>query len=411
MKSLTTAISLAALWTLSACGGGSEGEPTVDSDAQVVATALAALEIDAATAAAGSNRRYAQAASDPVGTGILPPALIAYCRQHEDWRDCGDKTTFTTEVNGQTRSYIVWRPKTAALRIKVPVVFMFHGTSGDGELFWDISAWREKALREGFLAVYPSALKHCYSQDNDHDPATPPEINLFTKWADGQLGSSERPLCGPQQIAALSATQRQGLSLKLADDIGFARALVAELRLNFPHTDPKRLFVTGFSNGAAMVGRLAAQMADVFAAARCGSSAVATQGASQTAASRPIPLMHSIGDEDEEQKGRFGFPNGSIPLTEWLMQDPLNPAYPNGVVLPFLAVLRRADRYTWSSGVVSGQQTSTFTYTTPLQPGGGAGHFSTTIIRGATHEYPNGRNHPVIMANELWPFFGRHPLP
>jgi polyhydroxybutyrate depolymerase len=49
------------------------------------------------------------------------------------------------------------------------------------------------------------------------------------------------------------------------DDIAYVRALVADLATRID-VDPKRVFATGFSNGAAMTQRLACQAADAFAA-------------------------------------------------------------------------------------------------------------------------------------------------
>lgn len=400
-----------ALLALTACGGGGGGadEQVVDTDTTAVTTSYATLAKEAADSPVGIAAAAAPpSASDPVGIGILPPAVLAYCRQTDDWSQCGDKTVIRAEVSGQTREFIVWRPKTAAQRAKVPVVFMLHGTSGDGEKFWNISGWREKALREGFYAVFPSALKHCFEQDETRDNVVNPTVHVVTKWADGQLGTSERPLCGPAQIAALTGAQRNGLALTLADDVAFARTMVAEMQTRFPRTDAKRLFVTGFSNGAAMVGRLAAQMSDVFAAAHCASSVVPTQVSDVVVATRPISILHSMGDEDEEQKPALGYEVGTIPLTESLMQ---NPRYRLGVVAPFLNVLQKTDPYVYASTLVSGVQTSSFTYATNARANGGNNFFRTTLIQGATHEYPNGRNHPVIMANELWPFFSANPLP
>ena len=41
-----------------------------------------------------------------------------------------------------------------------PLVFMFHGTSGDGERFLRISGWREQADATGLVAVFPTGLRY-----------------------------------------------------------------------------------------------------------------------------------------------------------------------------------------------------------------------------------------------------------
>ena len=403
----------AALLALAGCGGGGGDSPAAPgpapaptADEATVSTSYASVEREAAAAVADTEMQ-AVAAAQPVGAGILPPRVLAYCSRFADWRNCGEKSTFTLQVNGQAREYIVWRPKTTAQRQNVPVVFMLHGTSGDGELFWDISAWREKALREGFYTVFPSSLKYCYLEDDDRDPATPMSVQAFTKWADGQLGTGDRPLCTPSQAATLAPAQRAGIATTVADDVAFLRAIAAEVKSRFPRTDPKRLYISGFSNGAAMSARAAAEMADLFAAAHSAASTLTAAVADVAVASRPISVVHTVGDADEEQKVAFGFGAGTIPLTESLMTDPTNPRYRADVVARFLRVLQIPDVYAYSAPTVSGVITSRFDYATSAR----GNVFRTVVIQGATHEYPNGRNHPVVMADEIWPFFAVYALP
>ena len=37
--------------------------------------------------------------------------------------------------------------------------------------------------------------------------------------------------------------------------------------------------------------------------------------------------------------------------------------------------------------------------------------FLAAVIEGATHQYPNGTNHPLVMADALWSFFSQYSLP
>ena len=37
--------------------------------------------------------------------------------------------------------------------------------------------------------------------------------------------------------------------------------------------------------------------------------------------------------------------------------------------------------------------------------------FIVFVIEDATHQYPNGVNHPVVMTDLLWPIFSRYTLP
>ena len=63
------------------------------------------------------------------------------------------------ELDGIDREYLVYVPERRAAD-RVPVVFMFHGSSGDGEQFLNGSGWREQADREGFVAVFPTGLRY-----------------------------------------------------------------------------------------------------------------------------------------------------------------------------------------------------------------------------------------------------------
>ena len=49
------------------------------------------------------------------------------------------KSRKTTTVNGDVREYYVHVPLKYDGRTAVPLLFMFHGTSGDGEKFYNIS--------------------------------------------------------------------------------------------------------------------------------------------------------------------------------------------------------------------------------------------------------------------------------
>ena len=49
------------------------------------------------------------------------------------------KNRFTTPVDGDTREYYVHVPAKYNSNAATPVVFMLHGTSGDGEKFYNIS--------------------------------------------------------------------------------------------------------------------------------------------------------------------------------------------------------------------------------------------------------------------------------
>ena len=60
------------------------------------------------------------------------------------------KNRFTTVVNGDTREYYVHVPKSYNKSTATPVVFMLHGTSGDGNKFTTSPAGKRWAKRKTF---------------------------------------------------------------------------------------------------------------------------------------------------------------------------------------------------------------------------------------------------------------------
>jgi polyhydroxybutyrate depolymerase len=78
------------------------------------------------------------------------------------------------------------------------------------------------------------------------------------------------------------------------DDVGFARALVADVS-TAACIDSKRVYSTGMSNGGFMSHRLACEAADLFAAVV---PVAGKMGLASCQPSRPVPVMHFHGTAD-----------------------------------------------------------------------------------------------------------------
>src|SRR5207245_1310631 len=123
-------------------------------------------------------------------------------------------------------------------REPVPVVLMIHGAGGTARWTLAETGWGAKADQEGFLAVFP--------QGTPPDPRRPAHFRTNPQlWNDGPA----RDIAGRQET----------------DDVGFIRALLTDLAARFA-VDEHRVYVTGFSNGAAMTFRLGAELSTAFAA-------------------------------------------------------------------------------------------------------------------------------------------------
>ncbi len=146
-------------------------------------------------------------------------------------------------------------------------MLVLHGAGGTPAWTLAETRWADKADREGFFVVLPEGLRP--------DPAKPPSfLQNAPVWNDGS------PSLAP------AAPQ--------ADDVGFIDAVLAAVQKSYA-VDERRVYVTGFSNGAGMVFRLGAERAGRFAAMApvAGHCWIA-----DPRPERPIPTLFLVGDAD-----------------------------------------------------------------------------------------------------------------
>lgn len=305
----------------------------------------------------------------------------------------------TLTVGGQPRTFIVYVPELARGQV-APVVFMLHGTSGDGQKFYAISGWKEKADAEGMIVVFPDALTHCFFEDenDDGDFADADERKITTKWASGQIGDAS-PLCTAAELAALQPAQRALVDHPLADDLAFFDAMRATLAERY-RIDAKALYVTGFSNGGQMAARLAVARSDVIAAVHVAAGTLTVP----EVATRPLSLIFSVGSLDDRFTSAAGV--AELPLTE---EDLAALPVFKGIVAAYLNGLQLAQDYTFQEQTVGGEGVARFHYATSLA--GADNTFEAVVLEGLDHAYPNGQNHPIRAADTVWTFFKDHRLP
>lgn len=141
-------------------------------------------------------------------------------------------------VNGSERTYIVHVPATYKPQALSPLVIMLHGGGGTAKAASWETEWAVKAEKEGFLVIFPNAMARDPTRRSSF--ARNPQL-----WNDG----SDRFY--PSQHAP--------------DDVGFITAILDDLSARFA-VDERRVFVTGFSNGASMSFRVGAELSDRIAA-------------------------------------------------------------------------------------------------------------------------------------------------
>ncbi|MCC7436898.1 MAG: T9SS type A sorting domain-containing protein [Armatimonadetes bacterium] len=249
-----------------------------------------------------------------------------------------------------------------------PVVFMFHGTSGDGEKFYNISGWKEKGEAEKFITVFPSSRAYCITEDGQQ--------KTTTKWHCGELDEIACP----------------GQNLK--NDVTFVRAMVDSLKDRFP-VNPNKFYVSGFSNGACFAFKLAVEMSDVFAAIAASGGGFNPLDSAEP--KRKIPLWLTFGTNDD----RWIEPFAQYGITEL--------PYNDSSVFMFRKLI---GRYTGAYGydtTYTKDSTKTFLTYHYADPEGttNASGFRFTLINDLYHQYPNGKNVPYAAANYYWEFFSQ----
>jgi polyhydroxybutyrate depolymerase len=176
--------------------------------------------------------------------------------------------TVTVPVRGAERRYLLFRPPEAVPSARRSVVVYLHGAGGTAAWADRETGWSAVAAREGFVLALPEGLPP--------DPHRPPKfLTNPPRWNDG-------------------STQPGGPLHSDADDVGFLAAAVADV-LRRAGGDPRRVYLTGFSNGAGLAFRFAAERADLVAAV---APVAGYCWLPHPKPGRPVPTLYVIGTAD-----------------------------------------------------------------------------------------------------------------
>lgn len=165
-------------------------------------------------------------------------------------------TTVQIDVNGTTRTYLLHVPASLEAKRAVPLVLNYHGYLSSAVQQEAFSGMDLTADTEGFIVAYPEGVS--------------------AAWNAGLC-------CGEAFSSGV-------------DDVGFARALIADVKAKFC-VDARRVYAMGMSNGGFMAQRLACDAADVFAAV-APVAGVLTMAQEDCKPSRPISIIHFHGNAD-----------------------------------------------------------------------------------------------------------------
>ena len=130
--------------------------------------------------------------------------------------------TNSISINQVTRTYLTYSPSVTS--VSIPVIIDFHGGAGTAEGQYITSNFVEIADSEGIILVYPQA-----------------DVRTGSVW--NTLHSDE------------------GNKVANVDDFGFIAAIIQSLNSN-PNIDTSRIYVSGYSNGAAMAYQVACHLND-----------------------------------------------------------------------------------------------------------------------------------------------------
>lgn len=157
--------------------------------------------------------------------------------------------------DGLERRYFLHVPPAYDGSTSLPLVFILHGGGGSGKGMAPMTGMSDLADTEGFLVAYPDGTIPT------NDPAGK------RSWNSGVM-----------------AAQNQ----YLPDDVAFLRSLALTIEEELK-ADSNQVFVVGFSNGASMSQRLAAELPDVFAGAASVEGAIQITDADGLTGALPTP--------------------------------------------------------------------------------------------------------------------------
>lgn len=319
------------------------------------------------------------------------------------------------DVDGFPRQYIVYVPAVAPRGGGLPVVTMLHGSSGDGPQFLRISGWREKADAEGIVAIFPTALP-AYTTDPTDD--TPDRCT--TKWHQYGLASTVSADVKPVLVGPSGPLLGYPPSAPWpADDPAFVRAMLDDVQALLP-VDPRRLYVSGFSNGAAFAARVALEVSDRIAAVGIVGGGLAQAGAGP--ARRHLPARAVLGACDAKAAATYG-----VALDEVACVAGRDPGLPRQhdqleALAPLFGLsidnLLQAFALQASPSVdATTPAVTTRSWRRPQRGNSDGNELHHAILARVTHQYPRcnagGCNNPLGFnsADEFWPFFERHRKP
>ena len=260
-----------------------------------------------------------------------------------------------------SREFILYVPASYSSYSKKPLVFNFHGYTSSANEYITYGDLRPQADTNGFILVYPNALKD--SQDKSY-------------WNIG------------------------GWSTSIHDDTKFIKNLISVL-VNKYSIDEKRIYSTGFSNGGFFSFHLACNLNESFAAIASVAGSMTPDTFKECIPKKPLPVLqiHGLVDPTVPYSGTtvLGVRNSSKPVLE---------------VMEYWKNNNNCDQYILSNGQNSGDgesRTDTYEYSNCLN---GTQNIH-LLINSAGHIWPGSASVNIQSPNAskiIWDFFSKYDI-
>jgi polyhydroxybutyrate depolymerase len=167
------------------------------------------------------------------------------------------------------RSYSMYIPSTWKSDVVSPLLIALHGLSGWDLQLMDNTAFNNLAEANNFIVVYPNGTGEKLGDRG------------IRSWNGGQVGWCTSGNCPPSQISKI-------------DDVGYISKLIDDVSSRYP-IDPKRVYLTGHSNGSQLAQRLACQLSNKITAVAVVAGHLALDTCNPDS---PVSLLQIYGTED-----------------------------------------------------------------------------------------------------------------
>ncbi len=188
-----------------------------------------------------------------------------------------EKKSLQMLVDGETRSFIVYKPSSATTSQAPPLMIVLHGGLGNGAAMERTSGMDNVADKEGFIVVYPNGTGPRYAMRR--------QVKNRRTWNAGSC-------CGPAVRFNV-------------DDVAFISNLIDKMQREYG-IDPRRVYVAGFSNGAMLAYRLACEIPEKITAIIAVSGTLAVDSCSDKANQVAVLHIHGEMDDNVPYKGGMG---------------------------------------------------------------------------------------------------------